>query len=99
MTACNKHRALSKYNLDEAFYSFDSYQKSYVTFDDFENAFGKYEDHGVNIWEDIIKEGIDDEEGLIDLESFHKMMAKMLIPWNLNALMLIFLKLLNPTPN
>lgn len=25
ITACNKHRAISKYNLDEAFYSFDQY--------------------------------------------------------------------------
>lgn len=43
LTACNKHRAISKYNLDEAFYSFDQYQKNFVTFDDFECAYGRFE--------------------------------------------------------
>eukprot|EP00347_Sterkiella_histriomuscorum_P009181 403342210 len=58
LTACNKRRSLSKYNLDEAFYSFDSYQKNFVTYDDLECAYGKFEDKGVNVWEDIIKEGL-----------------------------------------
>lgn len=43
MTACNKHKALCKYNLDEAFYSFDLFQKNYITFDDFECAYGRFD--------------------------------------------------------
>ena len=75
MCACNKFRMLSKYNLDEAFYSLDTYQKSFVTYDDLEAAFGKYEDQGINVWEDIIREAFGNEDGLIDLETFQQIMA------------------------
>jgi Ca2+-binding EF-hand superfamily protein len=44
LTACDKRRALSKHNLDEAFKSFDIFQKDFVTFDDFEGGYGKFEE-------------------------------------------------------
>lgn len=65
MCACNKHRALSKYNLDEAFYSFDLYQKGSATFDDFECAYGRFDDLGCNVWEDIIINAMDNDDGLL----------------------------------
>lgn len=70
ITACNKHRAITKYNLDEAFYSFDQYQKNFVTFDDFECAYGRFEQLGNNIWEDIIIHTLGNDDGLVTLEDF-----------------------------
>ena len=55
LTACYKRRILSKYNLDEAFYSFDTFQKNFVTYDDLERQYGKFEEKGIDVWDDVIK--------------------------------------------
>ena len=78
LTACNKFRTISKYNMDEAFYSFDIYQKNFVTYDDFECAFGKFDDLGCNVWEDILANATENLDGLLSPEEFGKLMKRLI---------------------
>lgn len=78
MTACNKHRALSKYNLDEAFSTLDLFQKSFITFDDLECAFGKFDQLGTNVWEDIIIHALGTEDGLMSQQQLTQVMSQLL---------------------
>lgn len=80
LTACDKRRTVSKYNLDEAFYSFDLYQKNFITYDDIECAFGKFDQLGSNVWEDILMHATESDDGLLSLEDFNKMMYKLIKP-------------------
>jgi len=48
-----------------------------VTYDDIECAYGRYDQLGNNIWEDIIVEASGNEDGLLSLDDFYVIMKRM----------------------
>lgn len=76
LCAVDKSKVLTASNLEEAFHAFDRFQKGYVTFDDFNSAFGYYDELGKDVWDDVVKEGIGDDEGLISLPKFKEEMMQ-----------------------
>lgn len=45
-----------------------------MTFDDFECAFGKFDEVGTKVWEDIIVNATGNQDGLLSMGQFHKIM-------------------------
>ena len=77
LCSADKGKILTSANLEEAFAAFDRFQKGFVTFDDFNAAYGYYENVGKDVWDDIVKEGIQDDEGLMSLPKFKEVMMQM----------------------
>jgi len=75
---CDKIKALSRPNLEETFYTFDRFQKGYLTFDDFEMAYGQFSNEGERVWDDILKEVLDNEDGLMNMQEMFDLMNQML---------------------